>query len=125
MENNNINLLDLDNDILNIIGGYVKKDNEERKKEIFNKADKLFKKIKKEYPDNKPYYRRVIIHFFYVNGIENIIIIDEYLTLKKLNLKNKKYSFDDIQNKKEEILDYLNKYINNEKKYLHISLFYY
>ena len=32
MENNNINLLDLDNDILNIIGGYVKKDNDERQK---------------------------------------------------------------------------------------------
>jgi len=30
MENNNINLLDLNNDILNIIGGYVKKDNERR-----------------------------------------------------------------------------------------------
>ena len=58
-------------------------------------------------------------------GIENITIIDEYLTLKKLNLKSKKYSFDDIQNKKEEILYYLNKYINNEKKYLHLSLFYY
>ncbi len=30
MENNNINLLDLGDDILNIIGGYVKKDNERR-----------------------------------------------------------------------------------------------
>ena len=30
MENKNINLLDLDNDILNIIGEYVKKDNIER-----------------------------------------------------------------------------------------------
>ena len=30
MENNNINLLDLNNDILNIIGGYVKKDNLKR-----------------------------------------------------------------------------------------------
>ena len=26
----NMNLLDLDNDVLNIIGGYVKKDNDER-----------------------------------------------------------------------------------------------
>ena len=30
MENNNINLLDLGDDILNIIGGYVKQDNIER-----------------------------------------------------------------------------------------------
>ena len=30
MENNNINLLDLGDDILNIIGDYVKKDNIER-----------------------------------------------------------------------------------------------
>ncbi len=30
MENNNINLLDLGDDILNIIGDYVKKDNHDR-----------------------------------------------------------------------------------------------
>jgi hypothetical protein len=36
-----VNLLDLDNDILNIIGDYVKKDNERRieKKDDFEKTD--------------------------------------------------------------------------------------
>ena len=37
MENNNINLLDLDNDVLNIIGDYVKKDNHDRTEELFKK----------------------------------------------------------------------------------------
>ncbi len=35
----NINLLDLDNDVLNIIGGYVKKDNHDRMKKM--KQEKL------------------------------------------------------------------------------------
>ena len=37
----NMNLLDLDNDVLNIIGGYVKKDNERRidKEDDFEKTD--------------------------------------------------------------------------------------
>ena len=91
------NLLDLDNDVLNIIGDYVKQDSNIRefheliKKEIFNEADKLFKRLNKkyQYPDNKPSQRRVIIIKIYVNGIEDMIIIDEYLTLKKLNLKKK------------------------------------
>ncbi len=45
MENKNINLLDLDNDILNIIGEYVKKDdiqrisNEKLKKDILEYVD--------------------------------------------------------------------------------------
>jgi hypothetical protein len=37
MENMNINLLDLGDDILNIIGDYVKKDNHERMEELFKK----------------------------------------------------------------------------------------
>jgi hypothetical protein len=39
MENNKINLLDLNNDILNIVGRYVKEDNKERIKK------KKYKKI--------------------------------------------------------------------------------
>ena len=54
----NSNLLDLNNDILNIIGDYVKKDNIDD-----DKCNEIMK------------------------------IFNEYLTLKKLNLKNKKYSF--------------------------------
>ena len=68
----NMNLLDLGDDILNIIGDYVKKDKNIRefieliKKEIFNEADKLFKRLNKKYqcPDDKPSQRRVIIIFF-------------------------------------------------------------
>ena len=53
MENNNINLLDLDNDILNIIGGYVKKDNIDRlQKEKKDNIDRM-EQAKKE-----KYYRR-------------------------------------------------------------------
>ncbi len=46
-----MNLLDLNNDVLNIIGDYVKADNNRRefqeliKKEIFDEADKLFKRL--------------------------------------------------------------------------------
>ena len=41
MMKTNINLLDLDNDILNIIGGYVKHDNNRRirKEHNFNETD--------------------------------------------------------------------------------------
>jgi len=34
-----MNLLDLDNDILNIIGDYVKKDNADRMEELFKKKN--------------------------------------------------------------------------------------
>jgi hypothetical protein len=53
MENNNINLLDLGDDILNIIGDYVKKDNIERisneklKQDILKYVD-MKMKIEKE-----------------------------------------------------------------------------
>ncbi len=44
-----------------------------------------------------------------------MIIIAEYLTLKKLNLKNKKYSFRNIQDKDKdenhEILSFFHEYI--------------
>ncbi len=122
-----LNLLDLNHDVLNIIGDYVKQDNNIRefneliKKEIFNEADKLFKRLNKkyQYPDNKPSQRRVIIIKIYVNGIEDMIIIDEYLTLKKLILKNKKYSFGNIQDRKDKILDFLNEYIYNANMCIH------
>jgi glycerol-3-phosphate cytidylyltransferase-like family protein len=39
------NLLDLDNDILNIIGDFVKKDNEEREEEIVNSEQTINGKI--------------------------------------------------------------------------------
>ena len=46
-----MNLLDLDNDILNIISGYVKKDNvnriEKEKKENFEQVDILYNILKR------------------------------------------------------------------------------
>ena len=93
-----INLLDLNNDILNIIGDYVKQDNIKREyivvHEIGKNSINLFKIIKKsKWNDNKPAMRLFIINYFYVNNIRDIEIIDIYLTLMKLNLKRKKYSF--------------------------------
>jgi len=93
-----INLLDLDNDVLNIIGDYVKQDNIKREyivvHEIGKNSINLFKIIKKsQWNDNKPAMRLFIINYFYVNNIRDIEIIDIYLTLMKLNLKRKKYSF--------------------------------
>ncbi len=41
----NFNLLDLDNDILNIIGYYVKQNNIERMERIYKKFEKLYVKL--------------------------------------------------------------------------------
>ena len=90
----NTNLLDLNNDILNIIGDYVKKDNFERK-ESFEKVDILYNILNRigQVKRQKPIMRQLIANYFYLLNIKDFKIIDEYLTLKKLNLKNKKYSF--------------------------------
>ena len=90
----NINLLDLDNDILNIIGDYVKKDNIDRI-ENFEKVDVLYNILNRigQVKRQKPIMRTLIANYFYLLNIKDFGIIDEYLTLKKLNLKNKKYSF--------------------------------
>ena len=91
---NNINLLDLNNDILNIIGDYVKKDNIDRI-ENFEKVDILYNILNRigQVKRQKPIMRTLIANYFYLLNIKDFGIIDEYLTLKKLNLKNKKYSF--------------------------------
>ena len=58
------NLLDFDNDVLDIIGDYVKKDNNIRefneliKKEIFDYVDLKMKIIRKEARDKKLYICR-------------------------------------------------------------------
>jgi hypothetical protein len=95
MENNNINLLDLDDDILNIIGDYVKKDNYIKKIEDISKNSiKLLKIVKKGcWKTKKPDMRHLIINYLYVNNIRDIETIDIVLTLMKLNLKQKKYPF--------------------------------
>ena len=90
----NTNLLDLNNDILNIIGDYVKKDNIDRI-DHFEKVDILYNILNRigQVKRQKPIMRQLIANYFYLLNIRDFKIIDEYLTLKKLNLKNKKYSF--------------------------------
>jgi hypothetical protein len=73
MENMNINLLDLGDDILNIIGDYVKKDNFDRNVKIMRNSIQLFEILKKsKWNDNKPAMRHVIVNYFYVNNIRDI-----------------------------------------------------
>ena len=112
----NMNLLDLDNDILNIIGDYVKRDNNVRefneliKKDIFDYVDIKMKIKRKEARDEYNHvirsYTRYLIWmcfaefcynyfgFEYLNDNDKYVkitkIYNEYLTLKKLNLKEKK-----------------------------------
>ena len=95
MENNNINLLDLGDDILNIIGDYVKKDIYIKKIEDISKNSiKLLNIVKKGcWKTKKPDMRHLIINYLYVNNIRDIETIDIVLTLMKLNLKQKKYPF--------------------------------
>jgi hypothetical protein len=102
MEKKNINLLDLNNDILNIIGEYVKKDNidrmekekidnyyrrkdEESKKIIFKYVDCKIKEIKRELNvKNKTTLKFFIYQSFADCGIgTNNEMIVEYLTFKK------------------------------------------
>ena len=90
----NTNLLDLNYDILNIIGDHVKKDNIDRI-ENFKKVDILYNILNRigQVKRNKKIMRILIVNYFILLNIKDFGIIDEYLTLKKLNLKNKKYSF--------------------------------
>ncbi len=93
-----INLLDLNIDVLNIIGDYVKKDNhdrmekdyykrkdEESKNWIFKYVDEKVKGLKKDF-DIKDRQSAIgfVYHFFDDCGIKRHAMIDEYLTLKNL-----------------------------------------
>ncbi len=112
----NMNLLDLDNDVLNIIGDYVKQDNKIRqfsevtKKEIFDYVDKKMKIKRKEAKEefnhiSRSYTRYLIWQCFaefcyysfdvlYLGDHDYhdkyVKFYNEYLTLKKMNLKEKK-----------------------------------
>ena len=116
----NTNLLDLNTDILNIIGDYVKKDNLERK-ENFEKVDILYNILNRigQVKRQKTIMRTLIANYFYLLNIKDFGIIDEYLTLKKLNLKNKKYSFGKNCIKQKNIINNLklfNDFIDDCKK---------
>jgi len=108
-----INLLDLDDDILNIIGDYVKKDNIERmEKERMEKFKQdVFEYLNIQLKEHRKFSRKINfyisrhdtrIHLWqylksfvyqYFDNIDNdkcneiMKIFNEYLTLKKLNLK--------------------------------------
>ena len=86
----NTNLLDLNNDILNIIGGYVKQDNTDRMEKLIKES---FKQVDILYNILKRIGQVKIANYFYLLNIKDFKIIDEYLTLKKHNLKKKKDSF--------------------------------
>ena len=71
------NLLDFDNDVLNIIGDYVKKDNHDRMEKIYKQCIKLYEIIKKsKWNDNKPAMRHLIVNFFMsiIFGILKLLI---------------------------------------------------
>ena len=91
-----INLLDLDNDVLNIIGDYVKADNIERVKEekqnqkmkLFQFVDEEMKKVKKDARKKKEtlikeelvdHIRLIFDRFFF---IDNQAMLEEYFKLK-------------------------------------------
>ena len=98
--NMKINLLDLNNDILSIIGNYVLRDNRERieKKQMFDSINKEFYKHKINYrPYNKynfeytPYLRKISYVLFEEYGIDKTHpYVEEFLKRKKIYLKNKK-----------------------------------
>ena len=116
----NTNLLDLNNDILNIIGDYVKKDNIDRI-ENFEKVDILYNILNRigQVKKNIKIMRILIVNYFILLNIKDFEIIDEYLTLKKLNLKNKKYSFGKNCIKQKNIINNLklfNDFIDDCKK---------
>jgi hypothetical protein len=81
MENNNFNLLDLGDDILNIIGDYVKADNDERdfqnylREEVIHNSFKLFEIIKKSrWNENKPAMILLIFFMSIIFGILKLLI---------------------------------------------------
>ena len=106
----NINLLDMNNDFLNIIGDYVKKDNLEKERMIKFKQDAFehlniqLKEDRKFSRKNNSYMSRHDTRtqlWWYFKSFERqhfdnidddkaneiMKIFNEYLTLKKLNLK--------------------------------------
>ena len=92
-----INLLDLDNDVLNIIGYYVKADNidrittdynkrqdEKTKKIIFKYVSSQLKEIKKICKDKLMIIKFIDMYFSKCGIFENHPYIEEYLKLKNI-----------------------------------------
>ena len=81
----NTNLLDLNNDILNIIGDYVKKENEYRiyKEDNFKEADKGLNYLKKKKKFIGEELMVIIYCHLYKSGVNYDEII-EYITSRNL-----------------------------------------
>ena len=79
-------------------------------KEIVKNSIKLYQIIKNSsWKTDKPAIRRkFIINYYNVNNIRDIETIDMYLTMMKLNLKRKKYTFSEycIDNLEDSIKTY-------------------
>ena len=89
----NTNLLDLVNDILNIIGGYVKRDNERRidKEYDFEKTDFIMNRLK----ENNKFIKYEISEALYSQLFKNGCTEDEikeYVETRKLKRYVKKYN---------------------------------
>ncbi len=65
-------------------------------KENFKQVDISYNILKRIGQVKKNFFRRLIVNYFHLLNIKDFKIIDEYLTLKKLNLKNKKFLFQGI-----------------------------
>ena len=74
-----MNLLDLNNDVLNIIGDYVKRDNEV--KEIFTRVDKWTNYLKKKNRFGKDNMRWLVYYKLYECDNDEI---DEYIKTRDL-----------------------------------------
>jgi hypothetical protein len=92
-----VNLLDLNNDVLNVIGDYVKKDNMDRittnyneredektKKIIFKYVSSQLKEIKKICKDKLMIIKFIDMYFHKCGIFDNHPYIEEYLKLKNL-----------------------------------------
>ena len=89
----NINLLDLNNDILNIIGDYVRADNERRirKEDNFKKTDFIMNYLK----ENNKFNKYEIGEALYSQLFKNCCTeeeIKEYVETRKLKRYVKKYN---------------------------------
>ena len=89
----NTNLLDLNTDILNIIGDYVKKDNERRidKEDDFEKTDFIMNRLK----ENNKFIKYEISEALYSQLFKNGCTeeeIKEYVETRKLKRYIKKYN---------------------------------
>jgi hypothetical protein len=80
------NLLDFDNDVLNIIGDYVKKDNHERmeKEEDFNYADEGIEYLKKNNQFIEENINEMIYDRLFKRG-RSRNDIEEYRTTRNFN----------------------------------------